>query len=241
MDDKRIFIFSGYYGSGKTEVATNFVLNLRKKYEKVAIADMDVVNPYFRSRDKEELFKKNGVRLIAPPAKINSADLPYLTADIVGTITDESYKLVLDMGGDDVGTIPLGSVKTKIEQMGNYEVFMIVNINRPFTNDVDGILKMADMIKEMSGLTPSAIISNTHLKELTTEDMVFEGADVAFEAAKRLGIKFSFVSIPHFLNKENVLSVVKEKYSADVLELGLFYDRPWDNESPWNNKVGGVI
>jgi len=240
---KRIFIFSGYYGSGKTEVATNFSLNMRKSFEHVAIADMDVVNPYFRSRDKEELFNSNGVRLIAPPERINAADMPTLTAEIGGMIDNLDYKLILDMGGDDVGTIPLGSVKNRIVSRGDYEVFIVANINRPFTKNAAGIIEMADMISEMSGLKPASIISNTHLKQFTDMDMIMRGAEACAEAASKTDLDFRFATIPEFLYDDKKAAVLAGRYDVDVIRLGLFYHTPWEDDDRLigSNKVGGVI
>lgn len=226
---KRIFIFSGYYGSGKTEVATNFSLQRRLSYPHVAIADMDVVNPYFRSREQKALFHNHDVHLIAPDASIDSVDLPYLTGEIAAYIDRKDAELILDMGGDDVGTIPLGSIRLKLLKSADYEVFMVANINRPFTHNADGIVVMAEMIQRMSGLRPSAIISNTHLKEQTTPDMIKKGLDVSLEAAQTLDIPCHYVTIPETLYSETLADECKKRFNGEVLRLQLFYKTPWED------------
>ncbi|HDS03231.1 MAG TPA: hypothetical protein ENN72_05920 [Firmicutes bacterium] len=229
--DKRIFIFSGYYGSGKTEVASNFALFLKKNHEHVALADMDVVNPYFRSRDKEILFRENGIKLIAPPSRVNSADLPVITASIGGMIDQDDYKVVLDMGGDDVGTIPLGSLRKRIQEKGRFEVFIIVNVNRPFTRDTDGIIKMAKLIEKMSELHPTAIISNTHMKELTDREMILRGAEYCSEASLRLNIPLAYITVPAFLDEPSFRESLESRFEGDVFPLELFYHTPWEEKS----------
>lgn len=227
--EKRIFIFSGYYGSGKTEVATNFALQRRVSFPHVAIADMDVVNPYFRSREQKALFTRHGVHLIAPDASIDSVDLPYLTGEIAAYIDRRDAELVLDMGGDDVGTIPLGSIRLKLLKSADYEVFMVANINRPFTHNADGIVVMAEMIQRMSGLRPSAIISNTHLKELTNEDMIKKGLEISLEAAAKLDIPCRYVTIPETIYNDRLADECGKMAESDVLKLNLFYKTPWED------------
>ncbi len=236
----RIFIFSGYYGSGKTEVSTNFALRLKPHNEKVALADMDVVNPYFRSRDKGDMFESRGIRLIAPPSRINAADLPTLTAEIGGFIDNDEYKVVLDMGGDDVGTIPLGSVKNRIMSKGRFEVFIVANINRPFTKNAQGIEQMSEMIYKMSGLKPSAVISNTHLKQYTDEDMIMRGAEECAAFSKKNHLPFKYVTIPDFIYSDGLAEKISDRFNVEVLKLGLFYHTPWEEVSEEGNKVGGV-
>jgi hypothetical protein len=226
--DKRIFIFSGYYGSGKTEVATNFALFLKKGHDHVAIADMDVVNPYFRSRDKELFFRDRGIDLIAPPERINAADLPTITASIGGMIDNEKFKVVLDMGGDDVGTIPLGSIRKRIEARGKYEMFIIANLNRPFTRNTEGIIQMADLIEKMSEIRPTAIISNTHMKEFTDREMILRGAEHCSEAARRLNIPLAFITVPAFLDEKSFRETLAGRFEGDVFPLELFYHTPWE-------------
>ncbi len=229
MVEKRIFIFSGYYGSGKTEVATNFALQMRNTYPHVALADMDVVNPYFRSRQQKPLFDHHGVHLIAPDSSIDSVDLPYLTGEIAAYIDRHDAQLILDMGGDDVGTIPLGSIRLKLLKSADYEVFMVANTNRPFTHSADGIVTMAEMIQRMSGLRPSAIISNTHLKQFTDEKMILKGLEISLRAAEILSIPCRTVTIPETIYTDAIAHNCASLFDGDVMRLELFYKTPWED------------
>jgi len=226
MEEKRIFIFTGYYGSGKTEVATNFALKIRKKNKKVAIADMDVVNPYFRVREKREMLNDNDIKVIAPPKRIDNVDLPVLTAQLNGILDQDNYKVVLDLGGDDLGTTPLGSIKTKLK-IEKYELSVVVNINRPFTEDEKGINKMIRMVENVGGLKVDSLISNTHLKEETSKEMIIRGAEIVKEVANNRELTFKMITIPNFLNSEKFISSLRKKFNTKVMELGLIYKTPW--------------
>ncbi|TYB32182.1 MAG: hypothetical protein FXF47_00140 [Candidatus Mcinerneyibacterium aminivorans] len=224
--EKRIFIFSGYYGSGKTEVATNYALKLKEKNDKVAIADMDIVNPYFRVRDKRKLLKDNDINVIAPPENIDNVDLPVITAQLSGILDQKNYKVVLDLGGDDLGTTPLGSIKNKVEKEDN-ELYVVVNINRPFTETMRGIKKMIKMIENVSKLKVSSLISNTHMKEDTDYEMIEEGAKIVSKTAEELDLSFDIVSIPYFLDNKGFREEMIDRYDVEILELELFYKTPW--------------
>ena len=238
--DTKLIVVIGAYGSGKSE----YSINLAKQYSdlghKVSLVDLDVVNPYFRSRDKGDMFESRGIRLIAPPSRINAADLPTLTAEIGGFIDNDEYKVVLDMGGDDVGTIPLGSVKNRIMSKGRFEVFIVANINRPFTKNAQGIEQMSEMIYKMSGLKPSAVISNTHLKQYTDEDMIMRGAEECAAFSKKNHLPFKYVTIPDFIYSDGLAEKISDRFNVEVLKLGLFYHTPWEEVSEEGNKVGGV-
>ncbi len=224
--DKRIFIFSGYYGSGKTEVATNFALKLKNNNEKIAIADMDVVNPYFRVRDKRKMLSDNDIKVIAPPENIDNVDLPVITAQLSGILDQQDYKVVLDIGGDDLGTTPLGSIKNKVQQEKN-ELYVVVNVNRPFTETVRGIKKMINMIENVSHLKVNSLISNTHMKEETDYNMVEKGAELVNKTAEETGLSFEIISIPYFLDDNSFRKKMIDRYDVEILELDLFYKTPW--------------
>lgn len=223
----KVFIFSGCYGSGKTEVSTNFAIDIKNEDNKVAIADMDVVNPYFRSRDKYDLFEEKNIKLIAPPKNLNKIDLPVLTAEIGGYIDQKNYKVILDLGGDDLGTTPLGSLRNKIKNKVEFEMYLVVNVNRPFTEDVDGILKMAHMVEKVSGLKVTSLISNTHMKTETSKDMIIDGAEKVKKASEKLSVDMDYITIPEFLYDSDFVENLKDDYEVDVMELNLYYKTPW--------------
>ena len=142
MKFKKITILSGHYGSGKTNIAVNFALELKKQADKVAIADIDIVNPYFRTKDSEELFNKNNIRLICSPYANSNVDIPALPQEMYSVVDDESLYSILDVGGDERGALALGRLVPKIKETNNYDMFCVVNVFRPLTRDVESIYQV---------------------------------------------------------------------------------------------------
>ena len=117
--DKRLILFCGHYGSGKTNVAVNYAKKLREIYDNVALADLDIVNPYFRTKDSSEELSKNGIRLICSDYANSNVDIPALPQDMYAVTDDKSLKCVLDIGGDDRGALVLGRLSDKIKEENN--------------------------------------------------------------------------------------------------------------------------
>ena len=104
-DANKVLIITGHYGSGKTEIAMNLAVDQAQREEsrRVAIADLDIVNPYFRSRDYSSLYEKYGIRMMASSRSASDADLPTLPADIRAAFDQEDLFTVFDVGGDPTG------------------------------------------------------------------------------------------------------------------------------------------
>ena len=140
LDDKRVRIISGHYGSGKTEFAVNYVTNLKKlSKNKVAISDMDIVNVYFRSREKKDELIKQGIEVFDSSIG-SSADLPAIPKEMLVPFVDKEYDYVVDLGGNDVGTIVLRRFREHID-ISEVDFFMVVNVFRPDTQTVDAIIE----------------------------------------------------------------------------------------------------
>ena len=176
FDDKRIRIIVGHYGSGKSEFSVNYAMQLAKQNKdpnkKVAIADLDVVNPYFRSREKEDLLAQIGVESFSSPLKNSTLDLPAVSAEIRKPVIDETYEYVMDVGGDDVGARVLGSIKD-IMKKSDYDMFLVINANREYTTNADEVIRYMRSIMGASGLNITGLINNTHLLwDTSTEDIL---------------------------------------------------------------------
>ena len=139
LEDKRIRIVTGHYGSGKTEFAVNYAINLAKSGEKAAIADLDIVNPYFRSREEKGRMERLGIRVVAPEGKFINADVPALPADINTLLQDESYQVVLDVGGDAAGPGPWDGIIPTL-RMPRRHVHS-GNANRPNTASPEAVIE----------------------------------------------------------------------------------------------------
>ena len=188
MSDKRITILSGHYGSGKTNIAVNMALELRKSYDRVAIADIDIVNPYFRTKDSEDLLAENDIRLICSDYANSNVDIPALPQDMYAVTDDKSYRFVLDVGGDERGALALGRIAPAIEKENDYEMIYVVNCYRPLTKDVDSAIEIMEEIQAACKLKFTSVINNSNLGAETTASDVLRSIPFAKAVAERAGI-----------------------------------------------------
>lgn len=218
-----LIIVIGAYGSGKSEYA----INLAKKYSEqelsVSLADLDVVNPYFRSREVREKFKKDNIEVIAPEGSYSHADLPMLSPRIKGEIENHSKVVILDVGGDPNGCRTLGRYREQILKRG-YKMKFIVNTKRPFTSDKDGIIKMYNELEQVSKLKIDEIICNTNLLDTTTEKEVKKGIEIIDKVAQEKDVAF---------NKYLVLQNNQDKIPDNLtgkkrIILEYFLNKPWE-------------
>ncbi|MGB4438792.1 MAG: ATP-binding protein, partial [Sedimentibacter sp.] len=173
MLDKRLVIVIGHYGSGKTEFSVNYAVNIKEHFDNVSIADLDIVNPYFRSREKRDFLEKIGIKVFDSSIRNNAIDLPALPAQLMGVILKENEKSIIDVGGDPVGARVLARYAEQIKTV-EYDMFFIINGNRPETNTVEGVIKYLRLIEDTSGLKVTGLINNTHLlKDTSVEDVEF--------------------------------------------------------------------
>lgn len=173
MCDKRIYIICGHYGSGKTNVAVNLALDFKKTNQNVAIADLDIVNPYFRTKDSAKELQAAGIRLICSDYAGSNVDIPALPQDMYAITDDKGLISVLDIGGDDRGALALGRLAPKILEEDNYEMLLVINCFRPLTRDTQSVLEVVNEIEHASGIKFTGIINNSNLGvETTAEDVI---------------------------------------------------------------------
>jgi hypothetical protein len=216
----RVAIVTGNYGSGKTEVSVNWVLHLaRIGVPDLTIADLDIVNPYFRCREAGELMTAAGVRVIAPPGEQLHAELPILLPEIKGALQRPDGIALLDVGGDDVGARVLASYAGFF---GAHEMLQVVNANRPFTDTVAGARRIAEEIEASSRLRMTGVISNAHLQDETTVDGIVKGAELARRVAEVRGLPLRFVTAPRELMAE-----VAARIPEPVLPIDRRMLPPW--------------
>ena len=198
--NKRIHIIVGHYGSGKTEFAINYAIKLKESCDKVMIADLDIVNPYFRTNDVKDMLKEKGNSVLASEYAGSNVDIPALPANIHSLFDDKNAAVVLDVGGDEDGAVVLGRFKQQIEAEG-YEMLFVVNTFRPLTNDSDSILQVLGEVEDASRLKVTGLVNNSNLQHLTTSADVIKGQSEIDEAAKKHGIAVSYISgLPEVLD-----------------------------------------
>ncbi|MCK4240631.1 MAG: hypothetical protein KAX30_03340 [Candidatus Atribacteria bacterium] len=220
---KRIKIFVGSFGSGKTEIAINYSIYCRKNHSQVAIVDLDIVNPYFKTREAKKALNLKGIKVISPEGKLAYADLPLISPEIKGLIQDSDYHLILDVGGDDIGTVVLGSFKSFIEDL-DYEMLMVVNSYRPFTQDVHQIQQMAQEIENSSRLKISGIVSNPNLFTETDEEIIRQGHILIKQVAQKLNLPIKFICIDERFSQK----IKQENFEEPVFYIKRFMSLPWN-------------
>lgn len=203
-DDKRIRIITGHYGSGKTEFAVNYVTKLRESVEgKVAIADLDIVNVYFRSREKKAELEEKGIQVIASNLDTAVADVPAVSGAMTMPVTNKAYQYVVDLGGNDVGTLVLGRIKPILDH-SETDFFMVVNTYRPNTSTPEGVIEQMQILEYAAGLKVTGFINNTNLVRETTADCLLHGDEILREVTKRTGVPVKYVSYVEELLTEEI-------------------------------------
>ncbi len=187
MFRSRVTVLVGHFGSGKTEIAINRALAVAGGSTRVALVDLDVVKPYFRSRSARALMAERGVDLVAPEGENVFADLPIIVPRIRTLVRDPAVTLIIDAGGDPTGARALGSLADVIPD-GDTETLLVANFRRPFTTTAEEAVTMAREIEAASRRRISGVVSNTHLMSETTPEIVSEGYALAVETAARLGV-----------------------------------------------------
>lgn len=184
----------GSYGSGKTEVAVNLSIQLAEAGREVQVADLDIVNPYFRCREARRLMERHGIRVVVPPGAQAFADLPIILPEIQGMLHPPDGILSLfDVGGDDVGARALAAFRPRIMD-GEFELWQVINSRRPFTDTTEGCLAMQRSIEQSSRFAVTGLLVNSHLMEDTTPEVVLQGWDLARTVAQRNGLPIRCVA-----------------------------------------------
>lgn len=183
MYQRRVIIFVGHFGSGKTEIALNGALELAAAGSRVTLADLDVVKPYFRSRSARAILSDAGVDLLAPTGANVHADLPIIVPQIRSCLRDEHSRLILDVGGDDLGARVLGSLSDVIP-FDDTDCLLVLNFRRPSTPDPQRAVAMVREIEAVGRVPVSGLISNTHLMDETSPEVVLDGYRQALETAR---------------------------------------------------------
>jgi hypothetical protein len=213
----------GNYGSGKTEVAVNLSLQLARAGRRVHIADLDIVNPYFRCREARARMEQHGIRVVVPPGAQAWADLPIILPEIRGMLHPaEGTITIFDVGGDDVGARALASFRTSLGE-GEYELWQVINAKRPFTDTVEGCIAMQRAIETSSRFSITGLLVNAHLIDQTTTEAVLDGWRLAKAVSARTSLPIRAVAVMAPLADDPDLRVI----DAPLLRLERHMLPPW--------------
>ena len=192
---KRITLLCGHYGSGKTNVAVNMAYDLKKQYEKVVIADLDIVNPYFRTKDSSGEFEDLGIRLICSEYAGSNVDIPAMPQQIYSLTDDRQQRAIIDVGGDDRGALALGRIAPSILEENDYEMLFVINCYRPLTRDAESTIEVMKEIEDAAKIKFTAIVNNSNLGEETTVQDVLKSAEYANEVSRLTGLPIKCTSV----------------------------------------------
>ncbi len=195
MNHKRLTLFAGHYGSGKTNIAVNYAIAMAKENKKVCIADLDIVNPYFRTADSAVRLQQAGVELISPQFANTNVDLPALPAEAYRLVQDKSIYGVMDIGGDDRGAYALGRYVPAIKEEGNYRMIFVANCCRPLTRTADEAMEVMGEIEAACGLAFTDIVNNSNLGPMSDPEVIGQSQDFIKELCKKSGLPLYFTAV----------------------------------------------
>lgn len=217
-----IIVIAGNYGSGKTEISINLAINRKRSGVNVRIADLDLVNPYFRTREARHLLSEKGIDLVIPPEQYLQADLPILSPAVSGMIQQPYQLILVDAGGDDVGVTVLASLADALRGK-EVRMLQVVNPYRPFTETIEGCLEMKSRIEKASKIKVSGIIGNPNLIDETTVDHIYEGNDFLKKLSAKSGLPIEFIAIAVNIFQEIDVS----RFECPLLPIARQLVPPW--------------
>ncbi|MDD4503934.1 MAG: ATP-binding protein [Clostridiaceae bacterium] len=223
FNEKRVRIIIGHYGSGKTEFAVNYTFGLAAQGKKTSIVDLDIVNPYFRSREIEPQFVEKGIRVISSSIKGLSGDLPALSPEIYSVLQDTSYEVVFDVGGDMVGARALGRYHEYFDREP-YDMLFVLNANRHQTNTVDGAVSYLRSIEDSSKQKVTALVNNTHLCGNTTVEEIMKGQKLCEDVSTVLGLPIKYVVV-----EKKFVDMLPKGLQGEVLPIDIYMTKPWED------------
>jgi hypothetical protein len=218
-----IAIIVGNYGSGKTEISVNLAAHRKRDGVEVRIADLDLVNPYFRTREARRQLADSGIEVVLPDEKYLHADLPILSPRVAGLIRSPAELTILDVGGDDVGATVLAALGDVLSA-SRFSMLQVVNPYRPFTETVEGCMQIRAEIEAASRLSITGLVANPHLLNDTTTDDVRRGIDFVRELSGKTGLPLAFAAAPAHL----VTELDEEAQGVPLLPIRRQLVPPWE-------------
>lgn len=215
MKHARITLFAGHYGSGKTNIAVNYAMQLRAVQPRVTIADLDTVNPYFRTKDSEPELRAADIRLIVSAYANSNLDMPALPQALYAIIDDRDACMVVDIGGDDRGAYALGRFADGILQENNFEMLLVLNHYRPLTSTPDEAIEIMRQIEAACHLPFTGLVNNSNLGEQTTAADVLKTVAYTQAVSEKTGLPIRFTSV-----KESIYPVLQGRIE-NLLSLRL--------------------
>ncbi|MFC4803922.1 ATP-binding protein [Filifactor villosus] len=218
---KRIRIVTGHYGSGKTEFSLNLAKKLKQTHEKVSIVDLDVINLYFRSREKEEELNRMGIKLYASSIRANAVDIPAVAADVVAPIQDDECQLIMDIGGNAAGARTIGRYREMLLEKG-CEHYFVLNCNRPETDTLEKAVIFMEEIAFKSGIAITGLVNTSHMLKATRVEDVLRGDVLCRQVYEKTG-----VPVIYTVALEKIAAELEGRVQGTILPISLFMREEW--------------
>lgn len=224
MFDKRINIFTGHFGSGKTEVAVNYAMKMAEAGYRTAIVDFDIINPYFRTADAKDALEEQNIKVILPMYANTNVDIPAIPPEIYSLFEDKNTKVVLDVGGDDLGAKAVSRFKEEIVS-DDYEMFFVVNTKRIMTDSPEKIAEMIAIIEDGANIKVTKLVNNSNLLEETTPEIIQEGNRIIAQVSEKTGIPIVITA-----GMEEVVSKMEnsDMGNTEILSMRKQIHLPWN-------------
>jgi hypothetical protein len=233
---RRVTFLVGHFGSGKTEIALNGALGLAADGTAVTLADLDVVKPYFRSRAARNLLDEAGIQLLVPEGENIFADLPIIVPQIRGVLGLTGTKVIFDVGGDDTGARVLGSLADVVPH-DETDCLLVLNFRRPATGDPDEAVAMVRRIEAVARIQVNGLISNTHLMDETTDEVILDGHRMAVETGHNLGVPVVAVAVP----EGSLNSFDHTQLDCELIQLQRLLKPPFAFSTPERRAIGPLF
>ncbi len=221
LNDHRIRVVIGSYGTGKTEFSVNYALKLAEQGQKTSLVDLDVINLYFRSREKQEELEAAGVHVISSSIKGRAVDLPAISAEAVSPLQDDLCQVVMDIGGDAMGARTLSRYRQYMVP-GAYDMFFVINANRPETATLQGALSHLESIERVSQIKATALVNNTHLVKQTTIEDVMKGYHLCEQVSEATGLPVKYNSL-----LEHLVDQMPQQLQGTLFPIRLIMREAW--------------
>jgi hypothetical protein len=219
LENKRVIVL-GHYGSGKTNFAVNLALQRRKTGSTVALCDLDIVNPYFRSADFAGQMEEMGIEMVSPSFAGTNVDVPALTGRLDGLLSNPDCQIIVDVGGDDAGAVAVGRYAHKLLPQEPV-VLYVVSACRPITDTPQAALEILREIEYASRVKATHIVNCTNLGRETTAQTIRGSLDYISELCKISGLPLCCHAVRSDLAAE--LSDIDR-----ILPVEIFVKAPWD-------------
>lgn len=225
----RVTVFAGHFGSGKTSLAVAYALWAREQRARVILCDLDIVNPYFRTADAAEALMGADIRLVASPFANTNIDAPALPAATRAIFDDQDNTGIIDLGGDDRGSLALGRYAGFLQNRGGYEMLLVINQYRPLTRNLDDLREMKEEIEAASRVSFTGLVNNSNIMTATTLQDVLDTADFAAEAANRLALPLKMTAIEQRLVPTEGERARAQRILGEIFVLNLYKRPNWQS------------